>query len=173
MTTRTRPILRITGFLLGGLLAAALLLSGRIPDSGTGAGARLTIDTQPTPELGVSPAGRSFLKARDLQPGGPEARGALTVSGYARGVQSVRLRATSGERTLDELVWLEVIAGGKRVFYGRLAKLRRWTAQDFEVATGETHRVHLSAWIPASVRNGYQGHSSELTLEWKTREANG
>jgi hypothetical protein len=171
MTTKTRPILRLTGFLLGGLLAAAVLLSGRMPESGAAAGARLTIETQPTAQLGVSPAGRSFLTARNLQPGGPEARGELTVSAYARGERSVHLRAKVQEPALDDVVQLEITAGGKRLFRGRLAELRRWTPRGFNVATADTRTVHFSAWIPASFRDGYQGRSSELTLEWRTREA--
>ena len=145
MTAKTRPILRLTGFLLGGLLAAAVLFSGRMPASGAAGGARLTIETQPT-------AG-------------------LTVSAYARGERSVHLRATVQEPALDDVVQLEITAGGKRLFRGRLAELRRWTTRGFDVAGGETRKVHFSAWIPASVRDGYQGRSSELTLEWRTREA--
>ena len=171
MTAKTRPILRLTGFLLGGLLAAAVLFSGRMPASGAAGGARLTIETQPTAGLGVSPAARSFLTARNLQPGGPESRGELTVSAYARGESSVHLRAAVQEPALDDVLRLEITAGGRRLFRGRLAELRRWTPRGFDVAGGETRKVHFSAWIPASVRDGYQGRSSELTLEWRTREA--
>jgi hypothetical protein len=172
MTPKTRSILRLTGFLLGGLLAAALLLSGRMPESGAAAGARLTIDARPTAELGVSPAGRDFLTARNLQPGGPEARGELTVSAYARGDRSAHLRAAVEEPTLDDLVRLEITAAGRRLFHGKLAELRRWTRRGLEVTTAETYKVHFSAWIPASAQDGYQGRSSELTLEWRTRKAN-
>jgi hypothetical protein len=171
MTTKTRPIVRLTGFLLGGVLAAAVLLAGRMPESGAAAGARLTIDAQPNAQLGVSPAGRDFLTARNLQPGGPEARGELTVSAYARGERSVHLRADVQEPTLDQVVRLEITAGGRRLFRGPLAELRRWTARGVEVATGEIRKIHFSAWIPASIQDGHQGRSSELTLELTTRKA--
>jgi hypothetical protein len=171
MTTKTRPIVRLTGFLLGGLLAAALLLSGRMPASRAEAGARLTIDARTTAELGVSPAGQRLLTARNLHSGGPGARGALTLSRYARGTRSVRLRASSDERSLDEHVWLEIRAAGKRAFRGRLADLRRWTPVAFRLSMGETRRIELRASIPPSVGDGYRGRSTELTLEWSSRKA--
>jgi hypothetical protein len=173
MTIQNRPIIRLTGFLLGGLLAAGLILAGRLPATHAEVGARLTIDTAPTSALGFSPAGRELLTARDLRPGGKGVRGAVTLTAYAPGTLSVRLRVASGDRNLDDLVRLDVTAGDGRLFRGTLAQLRRWTARDLRLAMREKRTVELRAWIPASVHDGYQSRSAELTLAWRTRRARG
>lgn len=166
MTAKETGAIRFIGFLVGGVLAVGLVLSGRVPESRAGAGATLTIETQPTTELGVSQAGE-LLSERSLAPGGRKAHETIGLANYTGRALSVGLRASSGGRDLDRVLLLEIATGGERTFRGPLGELRTWTAATLTLAPRQKRRVAVRAWIPSSVRDGYQGRSTAIELEWK------
>ncbi len=166
MTAKNSGSIRFTGFLLGCALAVGLVLAGRTPEGQAGSGARLTISTKPTTELGVSPAGE-LLSKRNLKPGGREARATTGLANFTARPFSVRLRLASSRRELDRILVIELGTAGERVFRGRLGELRSWSARPLRLAPRQKRRVEVRAWIPASVRSGYQGRSAEVELEWK------
>jgi hypothetical protein len=174
MTTMTAPSMRLArlgGLLIGLALCATVVLHGRMPEQGGALPARLTVRPAPaTPVLGVSPS-RRFLSTSDLTPGPPEAgaSGTVTVRNQSARPLEVRLRVARSNRDLDDVLRLELAAGGERVFRGRLRALRRWTERSFELRSLERMRVRVRAWLPASLRGGYEARGADLTLEWKTR----
>ena len=167
MKANTNHLLRFTGFAGGAVLAVGLVLSGRMPESRAEAPARLSITARPTSELGVAPAGVEFLATRRLLPGGRPARGRVAVSNFTGRRQSLRLRVSSAQRELDSVVRIDVRAGGPQVFEGRLAELRSWTRGSLEFRPRGRRKVEFRAWVPISVKSGYQGRSADLELEWK------
>ena len=166
MKAQTSHILRFTGFAIGAVLAIGWVLSGRMPESQAEAPARLSIASQPTTELGVSPAGARFLTGR-LMPAGRPARGTLTVSNFGRRPLRFRMRVKSPQRDLDAVVRLRVQAGERRIFEGPLAGLRAWTRSGVRVLAGRRQEVDFRAWVPMSVESGFEGRSVELQLEWQ------
>ncbi|MGH2781186.1 MAG: hypothetical protein ACRDL4_20370 [Thermoleophilaceae bacterium] len=168
MTAKSSPLVRWTGVLLGVALAAGLVLAGRMPASGAAVPAHLEIASQPTAELGVAPAGRTFLEARRLTPGGPAARGSLTVSNYTTRSLVARLRLAGPGRELDRLVRVELSAGGETVYRGPLGGLRSWAAAGLRLRPGQKRRVEVRVLVPRSVDGGYEARAAELALEWRT-----
>jgi hypothetical protein len=167
MKAHTSHFLRFTGFAIGAVLAVGWVLSGRMPESQAQAPARLSIASQPTTELGVSPAGPRFLATRRLLPGGRPARGTLTVSNFGGRARRFRMRVRSPQRDLDRVVRLQVRAGQRLVFDGPLAELRSWTRRSLRVLAGRPQELDFRVWVPMSVESGYEGRSVELELDWK------
>jgi hypothetical protein len=159
------------GFLLGFGLAVGIVLLGRVPQSDTPLGARVTVGSKPLGELAIAPAGPPLVLADQLTPDSSRDRAPrrVEVTNLTANTLSVRLRATASSAELDELVAIEVEAGGKRVFEGKLRELRRWTARAFKLRGKHTEQIDLRAWLPPSTRGDYQGRSVKLTLEWKPR----
>jgi hypothetical protein len=159
------------GFLLGVGLALGVVLVGRMPQSDTPLGARVTVAFKPLGELATAPAGRPLVLADGLTPDSSRHRAPrrVAVTNLTASKLSVRLRAAASDTELDELVAIEVEAGGKRVFEGKLRELRRWTARGFTVGGKHREQIELRAWLPPSVTKDYQGRSVDLTLEWKPR----
>lgn len=166
MTAKNSGSIRFTGFLLGCVLAAGLVLSGRAPEGQAGSGAGLTISTKPTTELGVEPVGE-LLSERNLKPGAREAHATIRLANFTARALSVRLRIASGSQDLDRILLIELGTAGERVFRGRLGELRSWSAGRLRLAPRQKRRVEVRAWLPASVRDGYQGRSAEVELEWQ------
>jgi hypothetical protein len=167
MKANTSHILRFTGLLVGAVLGIGLLFSGRMPESQAEAPARLAMASQPTPALGMSPAGAEFLASSSLAPGRRAARGSLEVSNYTARRAAFRLRARSRQRDLDSLVRLVVTAGRSKVYEGPLGGLRAWTKGAVELPRGRAQDVEFRAWVPMSIETGYEGRSVEVELEWK------
>jgi hypothetical protein len=167
MKANTSHLLRFTGFVIGAVLAIGLVLSGRMPQSQAEAPARLAMASQPTTTLGVSPAGSDFFASRSLAPGARPAQGSLEVSNYTGRRAAFRLRVRSPQRDLDSLVRVAVIVGGSRVYEGKLGELRSWTSRAVKLLRGQTRNVEFRAWVPMSVKTGYEARSAEVELEWK------
>jgi hypothetical protein len=167
MKANTIKLLRFTGFAAGAVLAFGLVLSGRMPPSQAEAPARLSISSKPTPELGVAPAGARFLDTRRLLPGRRPASGTLTLSNYTGRPLAVRLRATSPQRDLDPVVRIAVQVGRRQVFNGPLATLRSWSRLAVRLRARQRRQVQFRAWVPMSVKTGYEARSAEVELEWK------
>lgn len=170
MSRRAKISARVTGFAAGLLVTAGLVVAGLIPGSQAAGSARLTIQSLPTGELGVEPTGR-FFTASGIEPGGRRdaVRGTATVTNQTGNALAVRLRGVPAADNLDALLRIEISGAGKRVFSGSLGELRRWTKESFTLGFQESAKVEVEAWIPASVRHGYEALSTDLTLSWKTR----
>jgi len=166
MGPKNSGYIRLTGFLLGCALAVGLVLSGRTPEGHAGSPASLTISSKPTTELGVSPAGE-LLSERNLKPGGRQAHATVGIANFTAHALPVRLRVASTGQDLDRILVIELGTPGKRLFRGRLGELRSWSKRPLRLAPRQKRRVEIRAWIPASVRDGYQGRSADVELEWK------
>lgn len=156
------------GFLLGVVVVAAVGWSTRLPQASGTAGADVTIAAGPTGELAVTPSG-PFARGLGLEPGSARtpARGSVTVHNNTGSAADVHVRVLRSISDLDQLLQVEVTAGGTRVYAGPLGGLQSWTTSAFRLGRGGDTRVTASAYLPASVRDGYQSRIADLTLEFQ------
>lgn len=168
-TRRATAFVRLGGLVCGLALAAALVLSGRVPASDSTVPAQVTIASQPTEEVGVSPAGKALIRANHLLPG-ISRRGTVTVSNYSDAGRLLRARLSSSSRDLDRALQVSIEASGQRLFDGFLHQLRSWTPGSLALAPGEWRRVELRVWIEAAPGAGWQGRAADLMLEWDSEE---
>jgi hypothetical protein len=158
--------LRTGGLALGIAIAALLVLALRVPaESGPlGAGMRLT--SVAPGEVEVSPTG-TLLNARRLLPGRAPARATVDLRNVTGTALRVRLRGLPSNGDLDHLTRIEVLApGGRPLVRGTLARFRDWTAA-LRLPRAGSAELSVRAWIPASVRTGYEGRDVDVTVEMR------
>jgi hypothetical protein len=169
---KTDIVWRVSGLLLGAGIALVALASWRMPPAGGRLGADVRILSAPTGELDVSPAG-PFLSVTNLEPGSPGggALGELGVRNQTGSRLSVRVRLLPSTADLDALLRVRVSAGGERLLDGTLGGLRTWSAGAFHLSSGERRELHVQAWLPGTVRDGYQGRVEDVGLELRAERA--
>jgi hypothetical protein len=162
-------VARAGGFVAGLAVAASFVVAGLTPASETHLGAEVTFQTLPTGDLAVDPEGR-FLEASNLDPSGPAgaARGVSTLTNQTAIPLALRARVLPSSRNLDDLLRVRITAAGKRIFDGMLGQLREWTQRSIRLASGKDAEIVVLAWLPPSVREGYEARGTKLTLIWKT-----
>lgn len=148
-------------------MVAAVVMTARVP-RGTGtASADVVFIAAPTGELGVSPVG-AFLTGTALVPSS-ESHGHLSVTNQTGQRLSVLVRALPESRDLDDVLRVEIASGGTRVFAGTLGDLRRGAA--VPVDAGATAPLDFRAWLPETLRSGYQGRVVSVSFDLGSRPA--
>jgi hypothetical protein len=161
--------LKCGGFALGLAVAAAALLSWRVP-GGTGTlAADVYFRSIPTGEIAATPAG-DFISGSGLEPGLANAlEGVLNVRNQTGRKLAVRLRAPAQHRDLDRLLRIDIAAGSTHLYRGSLGGLRRWTRAAFPLEPGESGSIRVRAWLPSRLNSGYQGRVETATVEFAAR----
>lgn len=168
-----RNLARAAGALLGLALAVTLLLVSRPGAAGAGAPAAVGVAIAPVGELEIAPAPpRPVLEARSLRPGGPRARGAFAVRNQTGGTLAVALPVEVDSTALNGLLEVRVRSGGQVLAESTLESLRVRPLR-LRLASGESARLSLEAWLPAQVIEGYEGASVDLTLTPRVRTLGG
>jgi hypothetical protein len=169
MTPPSKALARLSGLLIGCGLSMAIVASGHMRDNPRSLTAQLNIDADPAIDLTVSPSGR-FISARNLKPG-PEnaAEGSVILSNGSAETLSVRARGLNSTTDLNRLLRIQISAGERQVFRGKLRQLRRWTVRSFGLAGRGRQRVKVRAWLPSSLTRGYRARVANITFEWKAR----
>jgi hypothetical protein len=135
-------------------------------------GADVTVTAGPTGELAVSPVG-VVASIRRMVPG-PEGTPARFTVRNQTGVRlTVRVRALPSIAELDDLMRVRMRSNGQRVFDGSLGALRAWTDATVTLASGQERDIELWAWLPPSVRSGYEGRILDVGLDFGTARAGG
>jgi hypothetical protein len=154
--------------LTAGLTVALLaLLSWRVPASQRELGADVRVDAAPRAELGLG-GFDDVLSASGLQPGGPAARGATTVSNQAGRPLRVGVRLDAADAELSRLLHLELRLGGRLLARGALGALRRTSTGRAELAPGERRRLELRAWLPADRGEDFRARLAEARVIFDT-----
>ena len=166
---RSDRVARIAGAILALGVVSAVIVVSRIP-GGTGRlGADVTFITTPTGELAVSPTG-PILQLSGLQPApGPTKTGSFTVTNIASDTISIGLRALPSTRDLDELLRVQVTAGGDDLFDGTLSGLTAGSPLSLRLGAGRSADLVVAAWLPVSLDDGYQGRIDDVTLQFEPR----
>lgn len=158
------------GFAVGLLLVVAALLAWRVPPGQGTVGAAIVFSSAPTGELTVSPSG-PFLTQNDLRPD-ETAKGQVVLRNQTGSTLAIRVRALPSAPDLDRILRVAVAAGDDRVFEGRLARLRRWSAP-FALTAGESRPVRLRAWLAPGTTKGYEGRVESIPVEFDTHVLGG
>jgi hypothetical protein len=152
----------LVGLVLGLAVTAAGVRTWRIPTAGGSLGADIWMLAGPTGQLDVAPVG-PFLLATNLRPGAPAAQGSVAVRNQTGTRLAVHLRALPSEPDLDQLLVVELTAGGNRLFEGALGGLRTWTQPSFPLASGE--RTILRA-VGAKMELETKGDANNTVERW-------
>jgi hypothetical protein len=163
---RTRRVVRIAGFIAGVAVAALVLMSWQVSSSRPAVGMDLRMVAIAGGELHVSNSG-VFLGVTGLKPGGPGSaqRGRVIVSNEGTEELLVQVGAHPSIRELDKLLMVRLRVGGRAVFRGKLGALRSGTNRPFALAARERQTLEASVWLRSSASDGYQGLTTDVSLE--------
>ena len=153
------------GLAIGMAMALAALVSWRVPEGPAAVGTELEMTARPTGELEVSPPG-PFLSATNLRPGSTGATGRLDVRNQTGVMLDVHLRLLPSHADLDELLVVEVAAGGKQVVEAPLAQVREWSSGAFRLAAGQKGEVVVRVGMPKTANPAYQGAVVDIAVEF-------
>lgn len=169
MTEGHQSWVRGVGLLVGLGLTVAAVATWRVPHATGHLGSDVVIATEPTGELGISPAG-PLVTANGLMPGEETAApsGAIQVRNRTGSTLFVQLRGLPSAADLDRLLWVGIDADGSRIFRGPLGDLRSWTEEALTLVPGEHTDLSVRTWLPSSVASGYQGRIETVSLEFRT-----
>ena len=155
--------LRLAGLVTGLVLAAGLVAVLRVPASDGTLGADVRIVATLGNGLSTSASG-AFVSGRHLESGGEAAKGELPLRNDSPAEAVLSFRALAPRDRLSRLVRVELSVGGRKLAGGSLAHMRRWSGA-LRIPRGATRTVEASAWVPGSVRGGYEGGSADITLD--------
>jgi hypothetical protein len=160
-------IARWAGLLVGIGLAFAALVSARVSTGTREVPAHVSLVAEPSVQLSVTPVGRELLSERLLLPGGRPVSGLVELSNYTGRTLTLqpRLRSLRGE--LPEALRVDVTAGRRALYNGKLGDLRA----ELPLRARETQRVRFRISAPGSAARGVQGRVVELSLRWATGKA--
>ena len=153
---------RLASLLVGAAAAVAAFGPAPVPaDDGRERGAEVRVSLGRSGELDVAPAG-DLLAASDLRRGlGRWAR--LTLTNRAPAPVRFRLGARAASRELDGTLRFALRSGGRVLYSGALAGLRRGT-RPLRLGPGRTAPVTLRVELARDAR-GHEGRSAQVTLE--------
>ena len=168
-TAASPPLhLKLAGLVTGLVIAAGLVFFLRIPQEDGRLGADVRVVA--TPAAGIETGDGTLLTGRHLTSGGNAATGKLPLTNDTAHETVVSFRALAPHTDLSGLIALELSSNGKRIVSGSLAELRRWSGA-LRIPAGSSRTVDASAWIPGSVRDGYEGKSAEVTMQIRAKAA--
>jgi len=152
-----------------GVVAAGLAVHGWSVARGSAMpGADVRITAARSDSIAVTPG---ELAKSDLTPSSSRAlRGSLVLLNATGGALAVRLRADTHDADLDHVLFVRLSAGGARLFSGPLAALHE-ASRSLTIARHARTPVSVRAWIPASVRTGYQARAETVQLSFLTKPA--
>ena len=155
--------LKLAGLVTGLLLAAGLVAVLRVPQADGRLGADVRLVASPPAGLSTTASG-AFLSGRHLESGGEAATGKLPLRNDLAADTVVSFRALAPADRLARLMTVELTAHGRKIASGSLAELRRWSGS-LRIRRGDTRTVEARAWVPGSVRGGYEGGTADITLD--------
>ena len=160
--------LKLAGLITGLVLAAGLVFFLRIPQEDGRLGADVRVVA--TPPAGIDAGSGTLLTGRHLTSGGEAATGELRLTNNKSGEAIVSFRAIAADTKLSRLMHIELSLDNKKVAGGSLAQLRRWDGA-LRIPRGSARVLKTSAWIPGSVRGGYEGSTADVTLQIRAKVA--
>jgi hypothetical protein len=158
-------IARWTGLVAGLSLALVSLALARVP-AGTGqVPAHLSLVAEPAVQLGISPVGRELLSERILLPGERSVSGLVEVSNLTGDVLDARPKLRSVGGAAPAALRLELSAGGRSLYEGRLDRLDA----HLKLGARAADRVRFRISAPRSAGREVLRRVVKLSLRWVTR----
>ena len=166
--------MRTTGFVLGLVLALAIVLAWRVPASTGRLGLDVRVAVNQSGELHVEPVG-TFVSGTGLEAtaGRDTAHGKTTVTNQTGSKLDVRVRALPSSHDVDRLLLVDVRAGDELLYRGPLGGLRSWSRDAVRVGPAHRFPLDVRVRVPASAGNGYRGRIEDVTLELRSTPVGG
>jgi hypothetical protein len=158
-------LLRLIGSAIGIGICLLVLISWRIPASGTELGADIRVVPTPPGEMTITPAGAA-LDAPALKPGG-EASGRLAVSNITGRPLHVELRTLPSTTALDGVLSFTFTSGGVEVAAGTAGQLRSFAGPGFDLAPAQSRKIDVTAHLDAGAKS--EGRIVDVSLEFAAR----
>jgi hypothetical protein len=158
-------VARWAGLAAGASLALVAVSAARVPAGTHEVPARVSVVAEPAVQLGVSPVARELLSARRLVPGAGSVSGLVQISNLTGAPLSAvpRVRSLRGEA--PEALHIELTAGGRTLYSGKLSDLHARVGLGARSAA----RVRLRISAPSRSRRELRGRAVDLSLRWATR----
>jgi hypothetical protein len=158
-------VARWTGLAAGVSLALVALVFARVPSGTREVPAHVSLLAEPSVKLGVSPVARELLTESTLLPGSRSVSGLVEVSNLTGAPLEARprLRALGGDA--PDALQVEVTAGGKTLYSGKLGELRAHVRLGARAAK----RIRFRISAPLGAARELSGRSAKLSLRWATR----
>jgi hypothetical protein len=157
-------IVRWTGLAAGLSLALVSLALARVP-AGTGqVPAHVSLVAEPSVQLGISPVGRELLPVRLLLPGERSVSGLVEVSNLTGDELDARPRLRSVGGRAPGALRLQLMAGGRTLYDGRLDRL----SAHLRLRPRAAERVRLRISAPRGADRDLRGRVVKLALRWET-----
>lgn len=137
------------GAAAGIMLAAALVLSWKVPAEGRPLPAEVSVRADPSGELELRPAG-DFLSAPRLRVGGRAASGTLLLHNITPVTLAVRVRLEPSSSALDRALLVRLDGDGRQLVAARLGALRRWSARALTIRPGRSAVLRVRVSLPAA-----------------------
>jgi hypothetical protein len=169
LTLSKNRVARVVGIGLGIALAAAALLSWRVPGGERTLGADVRFEALQTGPVGVTPI-QSFASTPSLLPG-KAISGDVTLRNQTGTPLALRLRALPSTSDLNSLLVVRVSAGAKTLYDGSLGGLRSAGTSPLRLAPGRSGAVRVNASLPAGEHSGFEGRIVDVTLQIASRRA--
>lgn len=119
-------------------------------------------------ELDVAPTG-AVVRAHGLTAARGAVSGQFTIRNQTPALLAVRPRAVPSSRTLDDLLRVELRAGGRRIFEGPLGELRSGPDSTVRLAPGEQRAIAVRARLVRADNAGLIGSREDITLDLRAR----
>jgi hypothetical protein len=168
MGIRLRSLMEWGALGCGILLAGVAMQGWRIDGGSVRPGAAVTMYVDSSPTLAIDPSGLLFTRSW-LRPAGLGPERAFAARNATGGSLLVHVRASGDTTDLDRVLAVRVLVGARTLFEGPLALLRARGSQSFLLPSHATRSVSLRAWIPASVRDGYEARAETVHVELATK----
>lgn len=170
MNNRAKQWTGRVAFVAGALLAAGVVAAGAVPGGSRSLRGSLVMDVAAGGGMSVSPEGR-LLAARRIGAGTQATRTRVRLFNQTSAAATPLVRVSGAGTDLDDAVRVRLRLGASRPLETSLGRLRRWRPLGRALASQTGRRVTVRVWIPAAVRDGYQGRRAALALEFTRRGA--
>jgi hypothetical protein len=156
------------GFLTGLALATAAIIAWRIPPGNGTLGTDLLVAAVPSGEIQVSTPG-PFASGTGVRPG-PESNGpsgSVEVRNITGQTLPIGVKVTVSISDLDSLLWVDLEAGGRRLYRGPIGELTHGDVPTFTLKSGRSTTIDVRAWLPTSVASGFEGRIANVDLAFE------
>jgi hypothetical protein len=154
--------LRVGGLVAGAAGAAVLLAGWAVPAGTVVPPAHVTLSVEPSADVALTPMGENVARAT-LSAGAGRLSRRIDLRNATGEPRSVRLRLTSREHGLDEVLAVRLASDGRVLYAGPLSRLR--SSAPVRLAPRETAQLEVTARLAGDV----SGRVDALRLEVVSR----
>jgi hypothetical protein len=163
---------RISGCVLGVLLAAAFLIGSRPAMGGQALGAEVSVTANPTGELSVTPAAPTpVLHERAIKPGEVPVSGTLELRNQTGEALSVQIGALTSAHELDDSLQVEFRSGSEMLRSGPVGGMRAPGGTPLLLEAGAAVPLTASVSLAEGAPNGWEAVLADIGVIFTVQPA--